>query len=119
MPTKIKITFVLVAIVAAAVFVGGWLIIGRGFSAREEPSALEAFIARRLRSFATPRAAKDARNPVVLSPEVLSEAMAHFADHCAVCHANDGSGDTTIGKGLYPKPPDMRKSPTQDLTDGE
>ena len=27
----------------------------------------------------------------------------HFADHCASCHANDGSGDTTIGRGLYPR----------------
>jgi mono/diheme cytochrome c family protein len=50
---------------------------------------------------------------------VLEEAMAHFADHCAVCHANDGSGDTSIGQGLYPKPPDLRQSGTQDLTDGE
>jgi mono/diheme cytochrome c family protein len=49
----------------------------------------------------------------------LSEAVAHFADHCAICHANDGSGDSSIGKGLYPKPPDMRKAETQNLTDGE
>ena len=53
------------------------------------------------------------------SPEVMTEAMAHFADHCATCHANDGSGDTSIGKGLYPKPPDLRAAGTQDLTDGE
>jgi len=53
------------------------------------------------------------------SPEVIAEAMAHFADHCATCHANDGSGDTAIGKGLYPKPTDLRAAGTQDLTDGE
>jgi mono/diheme cytochrome c family protein len=35
--------------------------------------------------------------------------MEHFADHCATCHANDGGGDTSFGKGLYPKPPDMRQ----------
>jgi len=43
----------------------------------------------------------------------------HFADHCAFCHANDGSGDTPIGNGLYPKPPDLRKPATQELSDGE
>ena len=58
-------------------------------------------------------------NPVPSSQDALAEAMAHFADHCAICHDNDGSGNTTIGKGLYPKPPDMRQPATQNLTDGE
>src|SRR5262249_52999969 len=43
----------------------------------------------------------------------------HFADHCATCHANDGSGDTEIGRSLYPRAPDMRLPATQDLTDGQ
>jgi mono/diheme cytochrome c family protein len=119
MAGKIKVALVIVSVLVAALLLGGWLIAGRGFSAREEPAVLEGFLASRLRSLATPRAAKNEKNPVASSSEVLSKAMAHFADHCAVCHANDGSGDTVIGKGLYPKPPDMRKSATQDLTDGE
>jgi mono/diheme cytochrome c family protein len=45
--------------------------------------------------------------------------MEHFADHCATCHAYDGSGDTSFGEGLYPKPPDMRKKETQNKSDGE
>jgi mono/diheme cytochrome c family protein len=45
--------------------------------------------------------------------------MEHFADHCATCHANDGSGDTLFGKGLYPKPPDMRQKETQNKGDVE
>ena len=45
--------------------------------------------------------------------------MEHFADHCATCHANDGSGDTSFGKGLYPKPPDMHKKETQNKSDRE
>jgi hypothetical protein len=36
-----------------------------------------------------------------------------------VCHANDGSGDTEIGRSLYPRAPDMRAAATQDLSDGE
>ena len=43
----------------------------------------------------------------------------HFADHCAICHGNDGNGDTMIGRGLYPKPPDLREPETQKLSDGE
>ena len=45
--------------------------------------------------------------------------MAHWADHCAGCHGNDGSGQTDIGRNLYPKTPDMRQPRTQNLTDGE
>jgi mono/diheme cytochrome c family protein len=90
-----------------------------GFSARTEPSALETFVARRVRSLAVPVKERDAVNPVAASPEVLAEAMEHFADHCAVCHANDGSGNTPIGRGLSPKAPDMRLGDTQSLKDGE
>src|SRR5262249_51647918 len=38
---------------------------------------------------------------------------------CATCHANNGSGDTEMGRGLFPKPPDMRQADTQEMTDGE
>src|SRR5262245_11900698 len=104
---------------AVIVLTSGWLIAGRGFSSREQPTMLETFIAGRMRSLATPRAASEANNPVAHREEVLSEAMGQFSDHCATCHANDGSGDTSIGRGLYPKPPDMRQAKTQNLTDGE
>jgi mono/diheme cytochrome c family protein len=50
---------------------------------------------------------------------VLADARAHWADHCAVCHANNGSGDTEMGKHMYPPAPDMRQAETQNLTDGE
>lgn len=91
----------------------------RGFSARERPSALERWIARRVRSMAAPADAKERVNPVSNSPEVLAEARAHWADHCAGCHANNGSGDTEMGKRMYPPAPDMRLFETQQMTDGE
>jgi mono/diheme cytochrome c family protein len=50
---------------------------------------------------------------------VLREGMLHFADHCAICHGNDGSGDTMVAHGMYPKPPDLRAASTQKKTDGE
>jgi mono/diheme cytochrome c family protein len=52
-------------------------------------------------------------NPVQATPEVLAAAMAHYADHCATCHGNDGRGLTLIRRGLYPKPPDMSQYTTQ------
>jgi len=58
-------------------------------------------------------------NPVSLTDAVHEEGLEHFADHCSGCHANNGSGDSEIGRGLYPPAPDMRAAATQDLTDGE
>lgn len=106
---------IIVALMAGAVYVTG----EHGFSARDRPSALERWTARRVRSMAAPADAKDRTNPVPNSPEVLAEARAHWADHCAGCHANNGSGDTEMGKRMYPPAPDMREAGTQQMTDGE
>jgi mono/diheme cytochrome c family protein len=90
-----------------------------GLSSRATPSKLETVMARNARHLAIPSSARSAQNPVLASPEDLRDARLHFADHCAICHGNDGSGRTMIGGGLYPKPPDLRLPETQDLTDGE
>src|SRR5215475_9974587 len=90
-----------------------------GLSARAQPTALEASVANVMRKLAMPSRARSTRNPVADSPAVQREARLHFADHCAICHGNDGGGDTPIGRGLYPKPPDLRGSRTQNRNDGE
>jgi mono/diheme cytochrome c family protein len=95
-----------------------FLLTARGLSAREEPSTIERWIARRARIAAVPRDAANKTNPVPNTPEVLAEARAHWADHCASCHANDGSGDSLMGKRTYPPAPDMRRRETQQMSDG-
>jgi mono/diheme cytochrome c family protein len=99
--------------------VAAFSIIQRGVSARDEPTAVEASLARLMRRLAMPRAERARPNPVPLTPQALASGRAHFADHCASCHGNDGKGETPIGRGLYPKAPDMTKADTQSLTDGE
>jgi mono/diheme cytochrome c family protein len=108
----------LLAVVIAATGYGITLV-RRGFSARGTPSSLEALAATTARSLALPSTYRQLRNPFAASPENIQAGTEHFADHCATCHANDGSGDTLFGKGLYPKPPDMRKGGTQNKSDGE
>jgi mono/diheme cytochrome c family protein len=90
-----------------------------GLSATAEPSALEKAVARAARQMAIPPSAKSAQNPTPNTEEVLADARAHWADHCASCHANDGSGNTLAGKHMYPPAPDMRQPATQNLSDGE
>jgi mono/diheme cytochrome c family protein len=90
-----------------------------GFSAKEEPNALEAWLARQLRHLAIPIENRRLRNPLPLTQELLKEARAHFADHCAICHGNNGSGQTVIGLNVYPKTRDLRSLDIQGMSDGE
>jgi mono/diheme cytochrome c family protein len=105
--------------IAMAMVVFATLRQSHGFSALEKPTALERWIASAARDFAMPSAAKLAINPIDDSAEALNEGREHWADHCASCHANNGSGDTELGEHLYPPPPDMRLGQTQSKTDGE
>jgi mono/diheme cytochrome c family protein len=113
----------LIVLVLVAVALGvGFLIasiLHNGLSARATPTAFEAMMARNARRLAIPASARATQNPVPPSADTLRDARLHFADHCATCHTNDGSGDSMIGKGLYPKPPDLRLPETQKLSDGE
>jgi mono/diheme cytochrome c family protein len=91
-----KTTVAWVVILAAAGAWLYWFLAAHGFSARDRPSRLEALLAKHARRIATPAGARDLKNPVKPTPLAIAEARDHFADHCAVCHANDGSGQTQI-----------------------
>lgn len=90
-----------------------------GLAARAAPGRVERAIAGVVRAWAIPSAYRERRNPVPRTDEAVRAGLAHFADHCASCHANDGSGNTEMGRNLFPQAPDMRLAVTQDLTDGE
>ena len=90
-----------------------------GFSAHDEPTAMEKLIAGRMRHWSIPADLHHRKNPVPLTPDVIAESRAHFADHCAQCHGNDGKGKTDMGQHLYPRVPDLTLPETQSLSDGE
>jgi mono/diheme cytochrome c family protein len=115
----LKAFLLLLALAAVLCALGLWYFVNNGVSAKDQPGRLEEFVAHRVRNMAIARRAKSLTNPVAYSADVIAEGRAHFADHCAICHANDGSGDTPMGHGLWPKVPDMRLTQTQDLSDGE
>ena len=95
-----------------------WLLPG-AFSAKDKPPKWEISMARLARHLATPSQWRNATNPVANTPEVMANALHHFADHCATCHANDGSGKTPIGPNFYPPVPDLRSETIQSMSDGE
>jgi len=109
-------SLVTLAVVAAAALI---YVRASGLRATPPPPAIEEALARSVRRFAVPAADARRTNPVALSDGALAEGLAHYADHCASCHAIDGSGSTALGQGLFPKAPDMRGAATQAMTDGE
>lgn len=109
-----------IGVVAAAIVMGGVMfvqMISRGFSTLDEPSPMEAMMATRMRAWSVPSDLENKKNPVPLTPAVLAEARAHWADHCAGCHGNDGKG-SDMGKKMFPRAPDMTLQPTQRQSDG-
>lgn len=119
MTIKPKHLGLLITFVVIVAIIAGAIAIHHGFSARDNPSGIEKVVARTARSLAVPSGAKNMKNPVLNTAENLEEARAHWADHCAFCHANNGSGESEVGRNLYPKAPDMRLPDTQKLSDGE
>ena len=113
----IAVALLAVALLTGAIAIGS--MVRSGLSAHDQPTRIEAAVARTVRHWAIPSALRDAKNPVPLTPQVLAEARAHFADHCAGCHGNDGKGESGMGKQMYPKTPDMTLAGTQSLSDGE
>ena len=114
-------TKIALGVIVAVLVLGITLLLSmlrNGFSSMDEPSAVEAFMASTMRRMAVPSDLKDAKNPLPLTPELLAEGRAHFADHCAGCHGNDGNGKTSMGPKFYPKVPDMTKDATQSQSDG-
>jgi mono/diheme cytochrome c family protein len=79
------------------------------FSTRMQPSILETLAARQARAMAMPATARERENPMANSAEVMADARAHWADHCAACHSNNGSGEAEMGKHMYPLRPTCGK----------
>ncbi|MDH4098031.1 MAG: c-type cytochrome [Nitrospira sp.] len=118
-----KLLLSLLLLTILLIFSGGlWLgydVYTTGFSAKVEPHRIEVALVRQLRRLAIPNEIRDMPNPVPMSPAVLIESLEHFADHCAICHGNNGSGETRIGKNVFPRVPDLRLEDTQSMSDGE
>ncbi len=108
----------LLGLAAVGAAAGVWTTV-HGISTRDQPTALETWAARGLRHAAIPQRDRNLVNPIPLSDAALEEGRMHWADHCALCHGNDGRGNTEIGRNLYPKAPDMTAPVTQRLSDGE
>ncbi len=117
-----RATIIVSSVIVAVVLVCGIALtttLRYGFSAHDEPTRAEVLVARAVRHWAVPSDLRSRQNPIPMTAAVLPEARAHFADHCATCHGNDGKGRSGMGRQMYPRTPDLTLAETQQLSDGE
>jgi mono/diheme cytochrome c family protein len=107
------------AALAVVALVAGYFFTRNGLSAQTEPPAIEAAVARRIRSLSLPTGARGKINPFAKDKTAWIEGGRQFQEHCVVCHGDQGDGRSEVGRNLYPKAPDMTQAATQDLSDGE
>jgi mono/diheme cytochrome c family protein len=105
----------LAGILAATALIGVFaaMCLRDGFSARQKAGTFETALAHFALHNSVSAHQRALANPVALSTEAIAAARDHFADHCASCHANNGSGHSMYGDGLNPPPPDLRLEATQ------
>ena len=117
------IRVVIVLAVLFAVGCGGFYryITAGGLIARQKPSALEIFVARKLVNLSIPRESKALKNPLSDNGAAVAAGRELYAKNCEVCHGYDGSGKTDTASGLYPQPIDLSRAAIvkRKRTDGE
>ncbi len=119
MKRGLKVIWHLCAAVGVVTIAGLVWLLAQGIGTRADPPPLEVAVSRAARHYAIPASARARPNPILVTQGSLRDGLEHWADHCAGCHGNDGSGDTEVGRALYPRTPDMRAQATQELSDGE
>lgn len=110
-----------IAIVLAALFVGGWALVYAGVFnvAADEPHwGLTVRLIESTRERSIVMRADAVTAPALDDPELIAMGAEHYSEMCTDCHLAPGMQDTELRKGLYPKPPNLaehgeRRSPEQ------
>ena len=103
---------------AAAAIVVFMKVRAGGLTASQEAGRLERSVARRLIQLSIPAEARQQQNPFGRDADAWRQARDHYLDHCAVCHGDDGKGNTGVGRNMYPHVPDLTSPDVQNRTDG-
>lgn len=115
-----KVIAITLLVILIIFLVGAYgFLASQGLSARKKPSNFEYSVANRALAVSIPSDVKKQKNPLNVTQDDLVEAKKHYQEHCAVCHAENGSGQTETSAGMSPEVPDLRADHIQKLTDGE
>lgn len=111
-----------IATIVIAILVG-YVVLQSGripANADAKPGGLELWIAGTSLDATLRNEAPKQPNPVALTDANLTEGVALFGQHCAICHgtAAGASSASAVAQGLYPSPPQFATDGVEDDPDG-
>ena len=110
----LAVTLILFALAVASLPI--WF----NLSALADPGRLETYIANKGKQWLVYR---ESRSTSVREPSItaksLDNAQMIFGSECSDCHGDDGHSPSDIGRGLYPRAPDLGTAEVQDWSDAE
>lgn len=99
---------------AAVVLLAGLAVTSSGgydVSARERHWPVTERLIEWVRNRSIAAHAKDILVPASLDDhDRVVAGMAHYREHCAVCHGGPGTAPDDMAEGMYPAPPDLQKA---------
>ncbi|MGO8792945.1 MAG: cytochrome c [Terriglobia bacterium] len=90
-----------------------------GCTAHDKPSTVERALANAAKDLVIPMEAENLKNPLTSDEQVVSQGQQIYEQSCAICHGNDGHGQTTLGQGMYPPALDLTSPHVQHWNDSE
>jgi thiosulfate dehydrogenase len=114
--TGVIASIVVVVVAAYALLQSGWV----PANADAKPGGLELWVAGTSLEATLRNEAPRQPNPVALTDANLTEGVALFRQHCAICHgtAAGASSASPLAQGLYPSPPQFATNGVEDDADG-
>jgi len=115
-----KAVLIPVLSLAAVALVGASLASSFDLSALPDPGRFETSVADGAKNFLVHR---EVRTSSLKEPDItqsdVDNAQNIFGSDCATCHGNDGRTPTDMGRGLYPRAPDLGSEEAQHWSDLE
>ncbi|HKS82513.1 MAG TPA: cytochrome c [Candidatus Acidoferrales bacterium] len=110
----------LALLLVGIVFVGASFATLFDLSAVPDPGRLETFAANEAKNWLVYRESRSVRSKETpTTPADLDNAQMIFGSECSDCHGDDGRKPTDIGRGLYPRAPDLGSAEVQNWSDRE
>ena len=115
-----KAALIPVLSLGAIALLGASLALSFDLSALPDPGKFETSVADGAKDFLVHREARrSSTKEPSLAQSDLDNAQNVFGSECATCHGNDGRTPTDLGRGLYPRAPDLGNDEVQHWSDPE
>jgi mono/diheme cytochrome c family protein len=115
-----KVVLIPVLCLAGIVLVGASFALLFSVSALPEPGKAETFVANGAKNWFVYRESRTARSKEPpITPADLDNAQNVYGSECSSCHGDDGRTPTDMGRGLYPRAPDLGSEEVQHWSNSE